>query len=86
MDEKDIAWIEGLIDTYDQKLPKLTHFIVPAASPPAAFLNQTRTLCRRAERRVWTWSRQTTVNPHLIVFFNRLSDFLFTLMRYEGQD
>jgi ATP:cob(I)alamin adenosyltransferase len=86
MDEKDIAWIEDLIDRYDQKLPKLTHFIVPAVSPPAAFLNQARTLCRRAERRVWTWSRQTTVNPHLIVFLNRLSDFLFTLMRYEGQD
>ncbi len=86
MDEKDIAWVEGLIDTYDQKLPKLTHFVVPVANPSAAFLNQARTLCRRAERRVWTWSRQATVNPHLIVFLNRLSDFLFTLMRIQGQD
>ncbi|NQV35014.1 MAG: cob(I)yrinic acid a,c-diamide adenosyltransferase [Phycisphaeraceae bacterium] len=85
MDEQDIAWIEGLIDGFDQKLPKLTNFIVPATTPPAAFLNQARTLCRRAERRVWTWSRQAKVNPHLIVFLNRLSDFLFTLMRYEGQ-
>ena len=85
IDEKDIAWIETLIDTFDQKLPKLTHFIVPTTNPTAAFLNQARTVCRRAERRVWTWSRQTQVNPHLIVFLNRLSDFMFTLMRYEGQ-
>ena len=86
MDEQDIAWIEGLIDTFDQKLPRLTQFIVPTTRPAAAFLNQARTLCRRAERRVWIWSRQATVNPHLIVFLNRLSDFLFTLMRYEGRE
>lgn len=84
--EEDIAWIERTIDAFDGKLPKLTHFIVPARTPPAAFLNQARTLCRRAERRVWTWSRQAEVNSHVIVFLNRLSDLLFTLMRYEGRD
>ena len=86
VDEQDIAWIEAQIDTYDRKLPRLAHFIVPAVSPPAAFLNLARTLCRRAERRVWTWSHEGRVNPHLIVFLNRLSDLLFTLMRYQGQE
>jgi cob(I)alamin adenosyltransferase len=86
MDQQDVAWIEALIDTFDQRLPKLTHFIVPTTNPKAAFLNQARTVCRRAERRVWTWSRQAQINPCLIVFLNRLSDFLFTLMRYEGRD
>ena len=84
--EEDVTWIEAVIDEFDSKLPKLTHFIVPATTPPAAFLNQARTLCRRAERRVWAWSRKTQINPHVIVFLNRLSDLLFTLMRYEGRD
>ncbi len=84
--ERDITWIEGQIDQFDKKLPKLTHFIVPATTPPAAFLNQTRTLCRRAERRILALSREAEVNKHLRVFLNRLSDFLFTLMRYEGRD
>ncbi len=84
--EEDIAWIERQIDQFDKKLPKLTHFIVPATTPPAAFLNQARTLCRRAERRVLTLSREAEVSKHLRVFLNRLSDFLFTMMRYEGRD
>lgn len=84
IDEKDVAWIEQQIDTFDQHLPKLTQFIVPTDTPPAALLNQARTLCRRAERRVWTWSRNLDINPNLVIFLNRLSDLLFTLMRYEG--
>lgn len=83
---EDIAWIEGVIDRFDQELPKLDHFIVPTTRPAAAFLNLARTICRRAERRLWTWSQQEAVSPHLLVFINRLSDLLFTLMRYEGRD
>ncbi|MCH8193935.1 MAG: ATP:cob(I)alamin adenosyltransferase, partial [Planctomycetes bacterium] len=48
--------------------------------------NMARTVCRRAERRLWTLSRTEKVNPHLITFVNRLSDLLFTLMRFEGRD
>ena len=81
----EVSWIEGVIDEFDAQLPKLDHFIVPATQPAAAYLNLARTLCRRAERRLWTWSQQEAINPHLIVFINRLSDLLFTLMRFEGQ-
>ncbi len=82
----DITWIEGVIDRFDKELPKLDHFIVPATRSSAAFLNLARTICRRAERRLWTWSQQEAVSGHLLVFINRLSDLLFTLMRYEGRD
>ena len=82
---EDIAWIEGMIDQFDAGLPKLDRFIVPDSSPAAAFLNVARTICRRAERRLWTLSRKEDVNPHILVFINRLSDLLFTLMRYEMQ-
>ena len=81
----EVNWIEGVIDEFDAQLPKLDHFIVPTTHPAAAHLNLARTICRRAERRLWTWSQQEAINPHLIIFINRLSDLLFTLMRYQGQ-
>ncbi|MFC1762730.1 cob(I)yrinic acid a,c-diamide adenosyltransferase [Planctomycetota bacterium] len=85
MAEEDVQRLESLIDEFDAELPPLDHFIVPAIKPSAAFLNQARTICRRAERRLWALNRQEALNPHLIKFFNRLSDLLFTLMRWEGR-
>jgi cob(I)alamin adenosyltransferase len=82
---EDVARLESLIDEFDAELPSLDHFIIPAVKPSAAFLNQARTVCRRAERRLWALHRREALNPHLITFFNRLSDLLFTLMRWEGR-
>lgn len=82
---EDVSRLESFIDEFDAELPPLDHFIVPAVKPSAAFLNQARTVCRRAERRLWALHRQEALNPHLIKFFNRLSDLLFTLMRWEGR-
>ena len=82
--EEDVKYIENLIDAFDAELPKLDHFIVPAVKPSTAFLNLARTVCRRAERRLWALSRHQTFNENIIIFFNRLADLLFTFMRYEG--
>lgn len=84
--ERDVTTLEERIDEFDAKLSKLTEFIVPVEEPGAAALNVSRTVCRRAERRLWQLSRTEKVNPHLITFVNRLSDLLFTLMRFEGRD
>ena len=84
--QRDVTHLEKRIDEFDAKLSKLTEFIVPVEEPAAAALNMARTVCRRTERRLWTLSRTEKVNPHLITFVNRLSDLLFTLMRYEGRD
>ncbi|MCH7918788.1 MAG: cob(I)yrinic acid a,c-diamide adenosyltransferase [Planctomycetes bacterium] len=84
--ERDVTYVEERIDEFDAKLSKLTEFIVPVEEPGAAALNVARTVCRRAERRLWQLSRTEKVNPHLITFVNRLSDLLFTLMRFEGRD
>lgn len=86
LSEQDVTHLENRIDEFDAKLTKLTEFIVPVKEPGAAALNMARTVCRRAERRLWTLSRTEKVNPHLITFVNRLSDLLFTLMRFEGRD
>lgn len=83
--QSDIEYIESLIDEFDASLAPLNHFIVPAIKPSAAFLNLARTVCRRAERRLWSYYRQQPFNRHIIVFFNRLADLLFTFMRYESE-
>lgn len=83
--EQDVKYLENLIDEFDSELPKLTHFIVPAVKPATAFLNLARTICRRAERRLWALYREKQFNKQIIIFFNRMADLLFTLMRFEGE-
>lgn len=82
----DVKYLENLIDELDMELPKLTHFIIPAIKPATAFLNLARTVCRRAERRLWSLYREQPFNRNIIAFFNRLADLLFTIMRFEGRD
>jgi cob(I)alamin adenosyltransferase len=83
--EQDVIYLENLIDEFDAELPKLTHFIVPTTKPETAFLNLARTICRRAERRLWVLYREHQFNQQIIVFVNRLADLLFTFMRIEGE-
>lgn len=81
----DIAWLEGMIDSFTGKLAPLNHFIVPGDSLGAAALDVARTTTRRAERQVWRLSRQEKIDENLIVALNRLSDLCFTLSRIETE-
>jgi cob(I)alamin adenosyltransferase len=81
----DIAWLEGLIDSFTGKLAPLNHFIIPGDSLAAAALDVARTTTRRAERQVWRLSRQEKIDENLIVALNRLSDLCFTLSRIETE-
>lgn len=78
-----IERLESWIDQYEDTLPALKNFVLPAGSPPAAALHLARAICRRAERRVVTLSRQSVVpvSESLLVYLNRLSDLLFVLSR-----
>ncbi|MFX1264924.1 MAG: ATP:cob(I)alamin adenosyltransferase, partial [Promethearchaeota archaeon] len=49
-----------------------------------AFLHQARTVCRRAERRVLTLSRNQPVNQEILRYLNRLSDLLFVMARHTS--
>ena len=75
------ALLEGAIDRMEESLAPLTSFIMPGGSPAGALLHQARTVCRRAERRVLSASRQTPIRPEILVYLNRLSDFLFVAAR-----
>lgn len=76
-----IAEFEHAIDAADRELPPLTAFVLPAGTPKAATLHLARTVCRRAERQVVRLAAQETVPDLFLVYFNRLSDLLFTLTR-----
>lgn len=76
-----IATLEVTIDIYEEQLEPLTQFILPGGCPAAALLHFSRTVCRRAERRIVTLSKIAPVRPELIVYVNRLSDLLFVLAR-----
>jgi cob(I)alamin adenosyltransferase len=83
-----IARLEAEIDLMEQTLPPLTHFILPGGSPAAAFVHGARTVCRRAERSVVHLRQQPGehVPDALLVYLNRLSDWLFVLARSLNQN
>jgi len=79
-----ITALEQLIDTMEERLVPLTHFILPQGSPAAACAHLSRAICRRAERRVVTLIGQERVDKDILSYLNRLSDFLFVLARWIG--
>jgi cob(I)alamin adenosyltransferase len=79
-----IARLEQEIDQMDEKLPSLQNFILPAGTPAAATLHVARTTCRRAERWTVTVYQAEPINPNVLHYLNRLSDWLFTAARYEN--
>ncbi len=79
--------LETTIDKMEQSLNPLKNFILPEGTESAAFSHLTRTVCRRAERKVVGLNEKG--HAEIIVFLNRLSDYFFVLARYlnasEGQ-
>ncbi len=78
-----VAALEAEIDRYDAQLPPLKTFILPGGTTAAAALHLARTVCRRAERCVLTLADapQEQVSPRVVIYLNRLSDWLFVLAR-----
>ena len=76
-----IASLENAIDGFETELPPLRQFIVAGGGNAGALLHVARTVCRRAERRVVSLSEKVEVNPDVIEYLNRLSDFLFVMAR-----
>lgn len=78
--DEQIARLEGWIDTLEDELPLLRHFILAGGSPAGAALHLARTVCRRAERSVLALGSDA-VDPVVRVYLNRLSDLLFVMAR-----
>ena len=80
--EADTKWMEEVIDLMNEDLEPLKSFILPGGTPLNAFLHQSRTVCRRAERAILRLHRGETVSASIRTFINRLSDFLFVCGRW----
>ena len=79
--EAHIAFLEKAIDEMDKDLPKLRQFILPGGDLASAYCHVARTVCRRAERRILAFADSGTIQPEIVKYINRLSDFLFVLAR-----
>jgi len=80
-----VRQLESDINRIESELPALTHFIIPGANRTSAMLHLSRTICRRAERRLVTFCRTKNSSPHLIAYLNRLGGLLFVLARKVGE-
>lgn len=81
--KEDIAALQDAIDTLEASLPHMHSFILPGGTEAAARANVCRTVCRRAERRIVSMQREYDIDPDIMVYINRLSDYLFLLQRQQ---
>lgn len=82
--EAEVNWLESTIDRMSRELAPLRNFILPGGAPAAAQLQLTRAICRRAERRIVALAAVEDISQLVLPYVNRLSDWLFTLARYEN--
>lgn len=73
-----------MMDEMNEELPPMTGFVLPGGSRLSAQADRCRTITRRAERRVVTLNRTAPVNPLVLEYLNRLSDFFFVFARYNN--
>lgn len=81
-DHDAITTIEKWIDAMDEKLPKLDHFILPSGHQSGAALHLARSLIRRSERAITSLYEQEDVTKDVLIYLNRLSDYLFMAARF----
>ena len=80
---ESITKIEQEIDRIDENQPKIYHFVLPGGCRSASLSHVCRTVCRRAERRIYSLAEESEVEDAVLIFINRLSDYLFVLARKE---
>ncbi|MGP6139064.1 MULTISPECIES: cob(I)yrinic acid a,c-diamide adenosyltransferase [unclassified Jeotgalibaca] len=78
-----IEWLEGRIDAYDAIPPEILYFIIPGGTVAASWLHVLRTETRNAERTIVSFMQADPeeVNPFVLKFVNRLSDYFFVVAR-----
>lgn len=83
--EEDIHLLETTIDQMNEELPPMKSFILPGGHPSISHLHIARCVCRRAERSCVRLEEEGhAVEPIILKYLNRLSDYLFVLARYAG--
>jgi cob(I)alamin adenosyltransferase len=85
--EEDILLLEKEIDAMNEQLPPMKNFILPGGHAAVSSTHIARCVCRRAERLcVNMQQHELFVEPLIIKYLNRLSDYLFVLARFTAQE
>lgn len=86
LSEEDVTALESEIDKMEETLEPMRYFILPGGHPSVSFCHITRTVCRRAERLVIRLDEMEKIEPLVVKYLNRLSDYLFVLARKMGDE
>lgn len=79
--ESDIEFLETEIDTMEENLPPMTHFVLPGGHTTVSYCHIARCVCRRAERLATHLNEIEPTDELVLKYLNRLSDYLFVLAR-----
>lgn len=80
--EDDVKRIENAIDELSEQIPPMKYFVLPGGAQINGLIHVARCVCRRAERWVVALHQEQPVEPLIIKYLNRLSDYLFVLSRW----
>ena len=78
---EDIELLEKEMDSMNEILPQMTHFVLPGGHQTVSFCHIARCVCRRAERLASALNELEPFQPETLTYLNRLSDYLFVLAR-----
>jgi cob(I)alamin adenosyltransferase len=85
LNEADVVLLEKEIDRMNTHIPPMRSFILPGGHTTLSHLHIARCVCRRAERCCVRLELESLeVEPLILKYVNRLSDYLFVLARYTG--
>lgn len=84
--EQNVIDLENFIDAMDEDLPAMKNFILPGGHPIVSQIHIARCICRRTERKIDFLNHESPVEPVILHYINRLSDYLFVLSRKISQD
>lgn len=84
--ETQVIWLEKRIDALNEALQPLTSFVLPGGSAASAYLHESRTRAREAERWVVELGQKESVSETVLRYLNRLSDYLFVAARVANKN
>jgi cob(I)alamin adenosyltransferase len=86
IESADIELLETEMDQMDASLPPMTHFVLPGGHTTVSYCHIARCVCRRAERLATLLHESEPTDEHVLMYLNRLSDYLFVLARKLSKD
>ena len=81
-----VQWLEQTLDRMNENLPPLKEFILPGGGEAATSCHLARTVCRRAERAIFSLAKEFEFSEHIKSYINRLSDLLFVACRVLSRE